>query len=296
MNERVTLEFLPPSTAGTWRTLELMAQAVRGERAPDYSGWRDERIRRKAVDVTQGMAGHDFDGEVAALFAFARDRIRYRRDPVDTERIQDAARTLELETGDCDDKVILLATLLASLGWLSRFVIQSQDGAEFDHVYLEVLDERTGQWRALDPTADGQAGLPLAEVGWRNPAQYEERYSIFPEVEMSQQMAGLGELDWLTGSNFVETGRPWWADSINRGIDVVGSVFAGQPSPYVSPNDPRYQGQYRGQYRGYGYDPSLYSYDPNQPRITLRGTQIPWWMWAGVGLLAGAFFLGRGRR
>lgn len=30
---------------------------------------------------------------------------------------------------------------------------------------------------------------------------------------------------------------------INRGIDVVGSALAKQPSGYVSPNDPRYRAQ-----------------------------------------------------
>lgn len=304
MNDCVTLEYLPPGQAGTWRTLELMAQAVRGEVAPDYSGWRDEQIRRKAVDVTQGMQGHDFDGEVAALFAYVRDRLRYRRDPVDTERVQDAARTLEANSGDCDDKVVLLATLLAALGGLPRFVVQSQDGAEFDHVYLEVFDERSNAWLALDPTADGQAGLPLAEVGWRNPARLEERYSIFPEVEMSQQIAGLGELDWLDAGNWLRGNpgsvygpaqngsgaAPWWLSPINRGIDVLGSAVSRQPSIYVSPDDPRYRS---GQYGGGNYNYNPYSQNSNQLRITPLGTQVPWWMWVGAGLLVGSFLLGK---
>jgi transglutaminase-like putative cysteine protease len=216
---------------------------------------------------------------------------------VDTERVQDAARTLESNSGDCDDKVVLLATLLAALGWLPRFVVQSQGGVDFDHVYLEVFDERSHEWLALDPTADGQAGLPRADVGWRNPAQYEERYTIFPEVEMSQQIAGLGALgavDYLVGQPGSVYGpdssdsAPFWSDWINRGIDVLGSAVSRQPSPYVSPDDPRYR---NGQYYGGNYNP-LYQ-NSNQPRIDFQGTQIPWWMWVGAGLLVGSFLLGK---
>lgn len=290
--ERITIEALPPGAAGTWRTLAWMKAAVRGEVAPDYSGWRDEQIRRKAVAITGGMPGHDFDSEVRALLVFVRDHIRYRRDPINTERVQDAARTLELNSGDCDDKVVLLATLLATLGWLPRFVVQSQDGVEFDHVYLEVLDERNGAWLALDPTADGQAGLPTAEVGWRNPAQREETYLIFSEVEPMSTIAGLGELDYLTGNAGSLYGSnnagPWREEPINRAIDVLGAYAS--RSPYISPDDPRY----RGSQRPIGY-PAQYS-NTDQLHVSTFGTQVPWWMWAVVGALAGAYFLGKGRR
>lgn len=123
-------------------------------------------------------SGHDFRGEIASLFFFVRDRIAYRRDPVDTERVQDPCVTLDLKTGDCDDKCVLLAALLAAMGHTSRFCVQRHNGF-FDHVYVEVLFEQTSEWIALDPTADGLDGQPLANVGWRNLADEEWVYTIF---------------------------------------------------------------------------------------------------------------------
>jgi hypothetical protein len=173
----VTYERLPDGIPGTIRTLAAMAAAVRGDVGPDYCGYRSEQIRRAAIRICMGIRGHDSQGELGALFEFVRDQVRYRADPWDTERVQDPCQTLLLESGDCDDKCVLLAALVASLGYLPRFVVQSQDRQFFDHVYLEV--ERSGQWVALDPTADGQSGLELATVGWRNPTGCEWIYQIF---------------------------------------------------------------------------------------------------------------------
>lgn len=153
-----------------------MAAAVRGEIGPDYAGYLDERIRRAALSICSGIPGHHHHAELGALLAYCRDQIAYRLDPVETERLQDPLTTLELRSGDCDDKCTLLATLLAAIGHHPRFVAQF-NGSEFDHVYCETL--LNGQWLALDPTADGQQGLQLAGVNWRNPAHSEWTYRIF---------------------------------------------------------------------------------------------------------------------
>lgn len=173
----VTYERLHQGVEGTKRTLQIMAQAVRGELPPDYSGFQDEFIRQTAINVCVSVQGHDSVGEIMALFFYTRDQVAYRRDPVDTERVQDARRTIELRSGDCDDKCVLLASLLASMGYLPRFVVQTQDGNNFDHVYIEVENE--GRWIALDPTADGSKGIALATLNWRNPAASEWIYKIF---------------------------------------------------------------------------------------------------------------------
>lgn len=173
----ITYERLPDGIPGTIRTLAAMAAAVRGDVRPDHCGYRSEVVRRAAIRICMGIRGHDSQGELAALFDFVRDQIRYRADPWDTERVQDPCQTLLLASGDCDDKCVLLSALVASLGYLPRFVVQSQDGQFFDHVYVEV--ERSGQWIALDPTADGQSGLALASPGWRNPTGCEWIYQIF---------------------------------------------------------------------------------------------------------------------
>ena len=181
----VTLEKLPQGIAGTRRTLDRMAAAVRGEIGPDFRGYLHETIRAKALDLVAGIPPRDWRGEIGRLFEFVRDRITYRLDPVDAERVQDPVATLEIGSGDCDDLVVLLAALLGSLGYWSRFVAQTADGVQyrllqmdtrFDHVYVEV--ETPHGWLALDPTADGH-GVIRAAPGWRNPTGQEWIYQIW---------------------------------------------------------------------------------------------------------------------
>lgn len=65
--------------------------------------------------------------------------------------------TIEIGQGDCDDKVILLSTLLEAIGHPTRFVIVGYvDEMTFEHVYLETLIGE--DWVALDPTENVEAG------------------------------------------------------------------------------------------------------------------------------------------
>lgn len=84
-------------------------------------------------------------------------------------------------------------------------------------------------------------------------------------------------------------------DLIARGIDVAGA-YAGR-SPYISPNDPRYRERRGGWYPQSGY--------PNQTRtntgdyipgsVNPRGFQLNWWSAALIGVVVGAFLLGKRR-
>jgi transglutaminase-like putative cysteine protease len=159
----VTLEGLPEGFAGTLRTLEAMRSFV-------LSAPRDAGLRDFALYITRDVRGHDFAAEQDRLFYFARDFVSYRRDPVDLELVQDARRTLERRAGDCDDKVVLLASLLACLGHRSRFIIVSYSLPHFHHVYLQTL--RSGQWIDLDPTNE------RAEPGWYVPAVRRLAYAV----------------------------------------------------------------------------------------------------------------------
>jgi hypothetical protein len=153
---------LAPGTPGIRRTAEHMARFVR-------SDCRNQAVRTIAESIVSGCEGHDFTGEIEALFRYSRDQVVYRRDPFDTERVSGALGTVKSGVGDCDDKVVLLATLLCAMGHESRFVIISQTGRDWDHVYLEV---RTSQgWQPADPTN------PNGEIG-EEPA-YQKRW-VFP--------------------------------------------------------------------------------------------------------------------
>lgn len=279
------IESLPQDNdAATWRTLDVMGKAVRGELLPDKVGWRDERIRRKALEIVSGVRG--FDGEIEKLFIFVRDGIPYRRDQVDTQRVQDAWQTLTLDSGKCVDKVVLLAALLGSIGYVSRFVLQKPSaGADWAHVYLEVWDDSKEKWIALDPTGDG-IGHPLAGVGWRSPAHQEATFDIFKGAGMP---VGYGY------------GQPYsdgfdWNNVVNQTGNVLGAWLGG-PN-YASTNAEGYPLDAYG--RPYNPQTGLLIGPPNQAGASVSpfGTQlnIPFWGWALIGVVAASYLFGKGRR
>ena len=165
--DKVWESTLSDGVAGTRQTLAQMAALVRRDS-------RDLLVRDEAARIVSHCPGHDFDCEIDALFYHVRDRITYRRDPVNQERVQDARRTLFLfESGDCDDKVVALATLLGTLGHRSRFKIVGARPSNFTHVYLEVAT-RGGAWLALDPTPE------QAPPGWEARG-HASTYEIFTQ-------------------------------------------------------------------------------------------------------------------
>lgn len=158
-------------SVGTEQTLYQMAALVRRDAATPL-------MRQTALDIVRDCGGHQFACEVRALFEFCRDQITYRRDPVHAEWVQDAARTLyTFRSGDCDDKVCCLATLLGSLGHKSRFVVIGASASKFTHVYLECATP--GGWLALDPTPE------TARAGWQARGFHRWVYPIWDEQETS---------------------------------------------------------------------------------------------------------------
>ncbi len=168
---------------GVNQTLDWMAHLVRRDA-------RDITLRQCALDIVAGCGGHEFECEVDALFQFVRD-IPYRRDPIECEWVQDAKRTLyTFNSGDCDDKCVALATLLATLGHRSRFVVLGRTREKFTHVYLEVLT-RAG-WKPLDPTPE------QASAGWESRGAIRQTYEIFGRQQSGPPLPliAIGLLAW----------------------------------------------------------------------------------------------------
>lgn len=161
-------ETLADGHAGTLRTLETMKFLVR----KDYNR---EDTRKTVNAITQAAP---LQRPVESLFLFARDQIRYVPDPPNLEKISQFNVTTQTKEGDCDDKVIWLATGLLSLNVPVRFVVQSYGGGTWDHVYLEFWDWPAWEWVSADPTADGHTGL-IAPLGWRQPLPTEGREMIY---------------------------------------------------------------------------------------------------------------------
>lgn len=117
-------------------------------------------IRQKASELVAHLRQKDWGAEIAALFFFVRDQIRYLRDINNVETLHEADRVLTIGLGDCDDKCILLASMLETIGHPARFVALSFDGGQFSHVIVETLLGKPprGRWLALDPTENVAPG------------------------------------------------------------------------------------------------------------------------------------------
>lgn len=142
---------LPPGREGTKATLNLMRQLVR-------QGKKSPVVRQLAVELTQGLQQKDWLGEISAIHTFVRDRIRYTRDIRGVETLHTVERILANAAGDCDDKSILVASLLEALGHPTRFIAIGFKPGTFSHVYPETLVGN--KWLAVETTE------PVA-LGWK---------------------------------------------------------------------------------------------------------------------------------
>lgn len=150
---------LSPGPAGINQTLKIMVKlAQQGRKNPD--------VRQTAASLLQSVPEKDWRGEIECLFNFVRDQIRYVRDIRTVETVHPAEQILSQGYGDCDDKCILLASLLESTGHPCRFIALGFAPGELTHV---IADTRCGRYR------DGQQRwIPLDatmphDAGWYPP-------------------------------------------------------------------------------------------------------------------------------
>jgi transglutaminase-like putative cysteine protease len=146
---RVTLQGIPNGKEGAKVTLRVMGRfAIEGKINP--------RVRHLALSLVNGLNQKDYAGEIRALHAFVRDHVRYVQDTLDIETVHDTDRILNAMQGDCDDKSIILAALLMSIGHPSRFVAIALSPGEYSHVLVETLIGT--RWVPLETTEPVEAG------------------------------------------------------------------------------------------------------------------------------------------
>ncbi len=121
-------------------------------------GWKADpaeltAVRDHALDLVAGAPAQNEVGEVRRVFEFVRDGVRYVRDVNGVDTLQTPTATLARMQGDCDDKTLLLAALLESVGYASRFAVSATNPlGPYNHVYLETWIPRLGRWVALEPS------------------------------------------------------------------------------------------------------------------------------------------------
>ena len=128
---------------GIFQTLRIMRDMVRSFKI-------SPAIRQAAVSTIFLTPEKDSVSEIEAIFNFVRDNIRYLRDINGVETIATPDKTLLCRIGDCDDQTVLLASLLESVGYPTRFIVAGYNHpGMLEHVYLQVLID---EWVDADPT------------------------------------------------------------------------------------------------------------------------------------------------
>ncbi len=122
---------------------------------------KNKLIRGLTVDIVSPVRSHDFLEEIKRVFCWVKNYIRYVRDIVGVETVQIPLVTLPpkysdigIGAGDCDDQVLLLASMLLSIGVRNistRIVTYKSTDKEYKHIYLIV--EHNGVVYSLDPIA-----------------------------------------------------------------------------------------------------------------------------------------------
>ena len=147
------LSEIPDGKAGIIATLKAMRGLVRTSKT-------SVPVRTLALRIVGGVKGKDWPGEARAVHNWVRDNIRFVRDVTDVETLHDAERVLMFGQGDCDDKSILFAALMESIGHPTRFVAVGFAPDVYEHVFSETLIGT--RWIPSDTTEP-------REFGWAAP-------------------------------------------------------------------------------------------------------------------------------
>lgn len=161
--QTATLGILRSGASGIRQTLGYMVSFVKQYR-------KNPEIRALAESIIADIPQKDSVGEVRSIFNWVRDNIRYTQDVRDVETLKTPDATVYSAQGDCDDKATLVATLLESIGYTTRFIAIGMNAPElFEHVYAQV--KLGTRWIGLDTTES-------VSLGWepRNPLAYMERH------------------------------------------------------------------------------------------------------------------------
>lgn len=146
---------IPDGSLGVRETLKMMRDLAR-------EGRKDPLVRQTACMIVQNLRQKDFGGEISLIFDFVYECIRYVRDIVNVETLHTAERILKQGQGDCDDKCIILASLLEAIGHPCKFVALAFQPGAFSHVIVETIcgKDRFGRprWIALDATENKPMG------------------------------------------------------------------------------------------------------------------------------------------
>lgn len=138
------------------------------------------RVRELGERLTAWTEQHNTQQQAEAVFNWVQSHTRYMKDPVGTELLRTPEVMLDginrdgFAALDCDDYVVLLGSLLASVGIPVRAhkVGFTREPEEFSHIYLEAKVApgfcQEEKWMPLDPTFPGSVAGKTWRAGRQN--------------------------------------------------------------------------------------------------------------------------------
>jgi hypothetical protein len=114
---------------------------------------RNEQINILAAKLTEGCADGDQGCQAQAIALHVSTNINYRSDPISgPDYIKSPLQTLAASAGDCEDKTILLSSLLGTIGIPTHLIFQK------DHVYPRACFPKRIDRQYLDSDKVTQVG------------------------------------------------------------------------------------------------------------------------------------------
>lgn len=210
------LKDIPDGERGTDATVKQMALFVK-------ASLRRPTLRLLAIKIlnTYKIPNHNNPEAIKALFSWVKQNIRYLKDPVEVETVQDPEATIKLRAGDCDDQASLMAALAMSIGHAARFVVIGSHKDAFGHVYPEI--NINGRWVPVDTVA------PLA-FGSAPKSSVKKTYSIEGESIMYLGKAAtavpirVGTIKKVVYSAALKQLKSNWNQGLINKADVQGYI------------------------------------------------------------------------
>lgn len=144
---------IPDGVSGIQETLKYMIALA------NY-GKKQGVIIQRANELLKYVPPKQWFQQVKALWEFVKSDIRYTRDVKDVETLYYPEQTLAQGYGDCDDKAVLLASMLLATGHPVRFIAVGFEPGQYSHVYPET---KIGPyWIPLETTEP-------VDIGWSPP-------------------------------------------------------------------------------------------------------------------------------
>lgn len=146
---------IPSGAQGVRATLKMMAKIARQYKTNPH-------IRELALQLTRDLPPKKWTAEVGRIHQFVRDDIRYIKDVAGVETLQTPVQTLRIGQGDCDDKSMLVAALLLSIGHPVLFMAVGFVPGHYSHVLP--FTKIAGKWVAVETTEPWPLGRVPANV------------------------------------------------------------------------------------------------------------------------------------